>query len=545
MKNQANHSQDVFRWPAIQNGTQKWLLGNYITTLLMPGIPLLLWGEEQAVSPLKLFPLLVLMFFKFYILDNTAANYVFGRQAMSSALAWEVHGCYSVGSAQYYQWDKIVENATYGCHDPWNSLDHRDGSHPIRNIIKSMYQMRANYPVLNDGMFLQALPTEIGMWSRYRGQFSGFQNLSEAGGQGDRSIWLVYQNDNTTINYQFDCSGNDTEALIAPFAAGTTVKNLFYPYEEYTLTNSSTKLGLEGSDAYNGCLNHLELPAWGFKAFVPVASFVGAGPMLTKFLPGHDYRLLSSVAPDESEDVEIELHFSTEMDCSSLAAGLTFTSNTESGKVAILRNSTVSCSPVNETYLTSWVGTIPTTWTFKANVTNVYNGIHTITVNNATSLNGTATDSRDTFIFRTGQKDNPMIFPLSANYTLALLHQYDNGTLYLSHKAAGADSWRYTLDWVHYSDWMPYTGGNSNLAPLNWTGTKLQAWTGEHVIAQYYNKVSGSSDYFQHGDLDPNQTPRRFPHLWAEGPFNQYGYDAGKANEFQLEGEGIWKGHES
>jgi len=241
--------------------------------------------------------------------------------------------------------------------------------------------------------------------------------------------------------------------------------------------------------------------------------------------------------------VAIELHFSTEMDCSSLASSIALTSKTESGQIATLRNSTVSCSAVDETFLTSWVGTIPTVWTFKANVTNVYNGIHTLTVNNATSLDGTTTDSRDTFIFRTGQKDNPIIFPRSANYTLALLHQFDNGSLYLSHKAAGADSWRYTLDWVHYSDWMPYTGGNSTLAPLNWTGTKLQAWSGDHVIVQYYNKVSGSSDYFQHGDLDPNQTPRRFPHLWAEGPFNQYGYDAGRQNQFHLEDEGTWKFH--
>lgn len=55
-------NQDVFRWPAITNGTQKNLLGLFIVTLLLPGIPTLSWGEEQA----------------FYVLDNTASNYVFG-----------------------------------------------------------------------------------------------------------------------------------------------------------------------------------------------------------------------------------------------------------------------------------------------------------------------------------------------------------------------------------------------------------------------------------------------------------------------------------
>jgi alpha-1,3-glucan synthase len=41
-------NQDVFRWPAIKDGTQRMLLGLFITTLHMPGIPTLLWGEEQA-----------------------------------------------------------------------------------------------------------------------------------------------------------------------------------------------------------------------------------------------------------------------------------------------------------------------------------------------------------------------------------------------------------------------------------------------------------------------------------------------------------------
>lgn len=62
--------------------------GNFITTLLLPGIPLLEWGEEQA----------------YYVLDNTASNYVFGRQPMSSATAWQDHGCYTVGNAKFATW---------------------------------------------------------------------------------------------------------------------------------------------------------------------------------------------------------------------------------------------------------------------------------------------------------------------------------------------------------------------------------------------------------------------------------------------------------
>lgn len=52
-------NQDVFRWPSIRNGTHKQVLALYVVTLLMPGVPILTWGEEQ----------------EFYVLENTNANY--------------------------------------------------------------------------------------------------------------------------------------------------------------------------------------------------------------------------------------------------------------------------------------------------------------------------------------------------------------------------------------------------------------------------------------------------------------------------------------
>jgi alpha-1,3-glucan synthase len=57
----SNH--DVFRWPTIKNGTERNLLGLFVVTLLYPGIPALVWGEEQAM----------------YTLESTNANYVFGK----------------------------------------------------------------------------------------------------------------------------------------------------------------------------------------------------------------------------------------------------------------------------------------------------------------------------------------------------------------------------------------------------------------------------------------------------------------------------------
>ena len=69
---------DVFRWPSLDNGTQRSALATFITTLVMPGIPLvsllldatfqsfnleqLFYGEEQS----------------FYLFDNGASNYLYG-----------------------------------------------------------------------------------------------------------------------------------------------------------------------------------------------------------------------------------------------------------------------------------------------------------------------------------------------------------------------------------------------------------------------------------------------------------------------------------
>lgn len=110
----------------------------------------------------------------------------------------------------------------------------------------------------------------------------------------------------------------------------------------------------------------------------------------------------------------------------------------------------------------------------------------------------------------------------------------------MSHHAAGADLWRYSLNFgTTYSDWLPYSGGDSTLAPRDWSGTSAQAWEGQHVIVQYWARLAGSSSHYQHGDLDW-PTPRRFPNLWIEGAFNQYGYDAGLANQMNLQSNGTW-----
>jgi alpha-1,3-glucan synthase len=534
-------NQDVFRWPAIRNGTQKFLLGQFITTIHLPGIPLLLWGEEQA----------------FYILDNTASNYIFGRQSMTSATAWQIHGCYGLNSTQYFHFP--LEQALHGCNDPYASLDHRDPSHPIRNIIRHMFQMRSNYPVLNDGYSLvqlsnkttqvqypgsEGVATETGMWSVLRGRFEGVQDLP--GKNGNQSVWLVYQNDNRTIDYKFDCSNNDTglntTALIAPFESGTTVRNLFFPHDEIVLKDSPRTLGFDGSTELNGCVESLEMQAWDFRAYVPKDKWIAPKPMITKFIPGHDARVNSTVAPDGVESVQIEIHFSAEMDCDSVTNSLTMNSTTVSGNTFTVNTASVTCNEIAFEQ-PQYIGGIAGAWKWAATLDGVENGIHQLTISNASVAGGgDGTNAVDHFLFRVGQTNNPMVFPFQANYTTDLLHKDSKGDLYVSHNAAGADKWRYSLNWgTTFSDWMPYKGGNDSVPSQPWSGTKQQAWRGEHVRLEYWSRLAGSSDHVQQGDLDSKQTPRRFPHLFLNGPYNQYGYDAGLKNDLQLDGDQRWK----
>ncbi|KAF2024252.1 hypothetical protein EK21DRAFT_94225 [Setomelanomma holmii] len=136
-----------------------------------------------------------------------------------------------------------------------------------------------------------------------------------------------------------------------------------------------------------------------------------------------------------------------------------------------------------------------------------------------------------------------MVFPRIANYTAGILRRDPTG-LHVSHVAPDANKWRYSDNWgATWSQWQVYEGGNSDLPKQPWSGAKRQQWKGEHVILQYWNRVTGSSDHIQHVDASYNGPPRRGPHLFAYGPYNAFGYDGGVNNAFDMDNDGKWKGH--
>ena len=536
-------NQDVFRWPALANGTQRQLLGLFVTTLELPGAPMILYGEEQEL----------------YVLENAAPDYVYGRTPMASQRAWQLHGCYNLGEELYV--DMPFNSSSQGCHDDSVSRDHRDPSHPMRNVLKRFYELREQYPTLNDGFNLTTLSTRIydvflrgsegmssptGLWSVFRGRSSLAQDLSGSG-RGNQPVWLLFHNEDRIVDYDFDCNSENSTSMdgsmISAFPSGTTVRNLFYPYESYELEATKFSLGLENSTRPNGCIPRITLRPWEFKAFVPTDQWEAPKPVITRVVPGHDSRIESSVAYDETESVPIQIHFSTEMDCSAVRDNLQIESFTESGQLASLNASSVICRAV-EPQDTPLVAQAGTTWVFEALMQDVGHGVHTYTVDNVSTVSGDArTNSRDKFMLRIGASDNPMVFPESSNYTQGLLQREEtSGDLFVVAKASGADLFRYSTNFgSSYSAWQQYTGGKTILKKQSWTGAKHQEWDGEHVIMNYWNKATGSSDHYQHGDLArENQPARRWPHAFVEGVFNQWGFDLGVANRMRQNDKGEW-----
>lgn len=357
-------------------------------------------------------------------------------------------------------------------------------SHPVRNIVKRMFELRRNYPTLNDGYQLQTLsnqtedtyfqgsdgvPSPFGIWSIYRSALDGVQDLSGSG-QGNQGVWLVYSNENTTKAYDFDCQ-DESMALVSPFAANVTVKNLFYPFDEYSLENSTQS---------TGCLSSLSMPPYGFKAFVPKDQFVAPEPVITGVVPSHDARIAAEVELGQQQNVSIEIYFSTPMDCDSVANNLTIDSHTQDSITAGLIADTVSCGSVELNESSSYTGQPATLWKFSADLGNVSHGIHTFTVNNASTGNGSFTDSVDRFMFRIGDAFNPIVFH-TANYSTNLLHRdEDAGSLYITPAAPGADKFRYSTTWGStWSSWLNYTSDNTTLEDQDWSGTSAQAWHGE------------------------------------------------------------------
>lgn len=130
---------------------------------------------------------------------------------------------------------------------------------------------------------------------------------------------------------------------------------------------------------------------WEYKAFVPKSIWKDPAPTITHITPGHDERIQSSVAFGKQTTLPIEIQFSSIMDCDSVAHSLEISSTSYFGVVPVLDTSSIECKS-GARDPPPYVGAIGTAWVFSAQLTNVTDGVHTLTVNNASSSDGLYTN---------------------------------------------------------------------------------------------------------------------------------------------------------
>lgn len=429
------------------------------------------------------------------------------RQAMMSNTAWQRHGCYKLGSVQYF--NMPLDSALLGCKDDWNSLDHFDPTADMRLLGKQFLYLRTVYASLQDGFNLvqrgnwtsyiqrpgsNGTATEMGLWSVSRSGIDGVQQLN---GTYPGQVWMLYSNMNTTFQWSYDCKGSLW--ISTPYQAGVTVRNLLSPYENYTLAESGSSFYANGTAPYFGCMSSVTLDPFGMKVIVPADQWVPPLPMLTGFLPGHDARIQTVPGSNNATTLDIVLEFNVEMACDSVTNSLTLSmSSSGIGASPTVDATTVFCGAV-AIPVTSTLNAAPqSSWKWTATLRNVPDGILELILSNPTTADGTAStgvsisalvlynltcgfQSVDHLLVRKGTSDNPLVFPYS-DYDNSLF-QFSNGQYQFTHKAYGADMFRYSgnygKSWSGWSNWE-----NVTVIPSEFFTNGSNFWTGQHVMVQ-------------------------------------------------------------
>jgi alpha-1,3-glucan synthase len=156
------------------------------------------------------------------------------------------------------------------------------------------------------------------------------------------------------------------------------VKNLFAPYEEYTLQESLSSYNNDSKAPYFGCLGSVTMDPFGFKLLVPATEWLAPPPVITKFTPGHDARI-----PSNSTTIGITFEFSTAMSCDGVTKAISL-NMASSGKGGAPTIGNVQCDTTQ-----GQVGRLPgapiSAWHWSATLSNVPDGVLEIVVSNPPS----------------------------------------------------------------------------------------------------------------------------------------------------------------
>jgi len=307
---------------------------------------------------------------------------------MTSSQAWKLHGCYTLGSEQYF--NIPLGKSLLGCHDDWNALDHFDPTTDSRRIFSRFFQLRTIYGALQDGFNLlqhgnwtyfidragsNGTRTEIGLWSVSRSAIPDIQTLQ---GTYQGQIWLLYSNENATSTHEYDCGGD--LQISSPFTSDTAVRNLFAPYEKYQLKASPSSYFDNGTAPWLGCLPSVVMEGFGFKALVPIDHWTPSLPALTKFSPGHDHRILANLTT-QNMAIDISLEFDVEMDCASVTQSISL-NLTSSGKGGTPIIDNVTCGTIANPDPARLPGSSTSVWSWSATLRGFADGVLRITVIN-------------------------------------------------------------------------------------------------------------------------------------------------------------------
>lgn len=320
---------------------------------------------------------------------------------MTANQAWKRHGCYTLGSEQYF--NMPLDKSLMGCQDDWNALDHFDPTADSRRMFAHFNYLRTVYGALQDGFNLvqrgnwtytierpgsNGTVTEMGLWSVSR---AGIPNVQTLKGTYNDQVWLLYTNENSTKTWTFDCK--QSLWISSPFTSGTTIRNLFAPYETYTLEDSLSSYNNDSKAPWFGCLPTIEIEGHGFKALVPVAQWVGPLPTMTKFSPGHDHRILANAGDVNATTVDISIEFDQTMNCDSVTNSITL-DMASSGKGSTPKITSINCQNGITGDPSKLSGGSTSQWSWSATLTNFPDGVLTINVNNPKSSAGNSTGVR-------------------------------------------------------------------------------------------------------------------------------------------------------
>jgi alpha-1,3-glucan synthase len=134
----------------------------------------------------------------------------------------------------------------------------------------------------------------------------------------------------------------------------------------------------------DGCIDSLDVPAFGFMTFVPSSNWTAPQPSITNFAPGHDFRVLSN----ETSVLDISFEFDAIMDCESVTKSITINVTSQGFVTPFVDTASVECALAesSSSYVVSAAS--HSVWRWSARLLNVSDGIYQLTMSNPVAADG-------------------------------------------------------------------------------------------------------------------------------------------------------------